>query len=69
MRRSLRSAGGWAPIPFHRHMLPQIAVDGVLVALAYYLAFQLRFDERLWHRYELLLERTIWWVASGGCWC
>ncbi len=44
-------------------MLPQIAVDGVLVALAYYLAFQLRFDEGLTHRYALLLERTIWWVV------
>ena len=47
-------------------MLPQIAVDGVLVALAYHLAFQLRFDEGLTHRYTLLLERTIWWVALGG---
>jgi FlaA1/EpsC-like NDP-sugar epimerase len=47
-------------------MLPQIAVDGVLVALAYFLAFQLRFDEGLTHRYSLLLERTIWWVALGG---
>ncbi len=47
-------------------MLPQIAVDGVLVALAYYLAFQLRFDDGLIHRYSLLLERTIWWVALGG---
>jgi FlaA1/EpsC-like NDP-sugar epimerase len=47
-------------------MLPQLAVDGVLVALAYYLAFQLRFDEGLTHRYSLLLQRTIWWVALGG---
>jgi FlaA1/EpsC-like NDP-sugar epimerase len=47
-------------------MLPQIAVDGVLVALAYYLAFQLRFDEGLTHRYSLLLERTIWWVVLVG---
>jgi FlaA1/EpsC-like NDP-sugar epimerase len=47
-------------------MLPQLAVDGVLVALAYYLAFQLRFDDGLTHRYSLLLERTIWWVALGG---
>ena len=47
-------------------MLPQIAVDGLLVALAYYLAFQLRFDEGLTHRYSLLLERTIWWVVLGG---
>ncbi|HXB64231.1 MAG TPA: nucleoside-diphosphate sugar epimerase/dehydratase [Solirubrobacteraceae bacterium] len=63
MRRRIRSA---APIPFHRHMLPQILVDGVLVAFAYYLAFQLRFDEGLPHHYVLLLERTIWWVALGG---
>jgi FlaA1/EpsC-like NDP-sugar epimerase len=47
-------------------MLPQIAVDGLLVALAYYLAFQLRFDEGLTHRYSLLLGRTIWWVVLGG---
>ncbi|MFI5004883.1 MAG: polysaccharide biosynthesis protein [Solirubrobacterales bacterium] len=47
-------------------MVPQIAVDGVLVALAYYLAFRLRFDGGLVHRYELLLERTIWWVVLGG---
>jgi FlaA1/EpsC-like NDP-sugar epimerase len=47
-------------------VLPQVVVDGVLVALAYYLAFSLRFDGALPHRYELLLERTIWWVALGG---
>ena len=33
-------------LPLHRHSLPQLAVDGVLVALAYYLAFQLRFEQR-----------------------
>ncbi len=47
-------------------MLPQLAVDGVLVALAYYLAFRLRFDAGLPHRYELLMERTIVWVVLGG---
>jgi FlaA1/EpsC-like NDP-sugar epimerase len=47
-------------------MLPQLAVDGVLVALAYYLAFYLRFDAGLPHHYELLMERTIWWVVLGG---
>jgi FlaA1/EpsC-like NDP-sugar epimerase len=47
-------------------MLPQIAVDGVLVALAYYSAFRLRFDGEFLHRYELLLARTIWWVVLGG---
>jgi FlaA1/EpsC-like NDP-sugar epimerase len=63
MHRRIRSV---AFVPLHRHVLPQIAVDGALVALAYYLAFQLRFDEGLAHRYSLLLGRTIWWVAVGG---
>jgi FlaA1/EpsC-like NDP-sugar epimerase len=63
MRRRIRSV---ALVPFHRHVLPQIAVDGALVALAYYLAFHLRFDQGLTHRYALLLERTIWWVTAGG---
>jgi FlaA1/EpsC-like NDP-sugar epimerase len=63
MRRRIRSV---ALVPFHRHVLPQIAVDGALVALAYYLAFHLRFDEGLTHRYSLLLTRTIWWVVAGG---
>jgi FlaA1/EpsC-like NDP-sugar epimerase len=63
MRRRIRSA---AFVPFHRHVLPQVAVDGALVALAYYLAFHLRFDAGLTHRYALLLERTIWWVLAGG---
>ncbi len=62
MRRRIRSAA----VPLHRRSLPQIGVDGALVALAYYLAFQLRFDEGLPHRYALLLERTIWWVLAGG---
>jgi FlaA1/EpsC-like NDP-sugar epimerase len=63
MRRRFRSV---ALIPFHRHVLPQIAMDGALVALAYYLAFQLRFDTGVAHRYALLLERTVWWVTAGG---
>jgi FlaA1/EpsC-like NDP-sugar epimerase len=63
MRRRIRSA---ALAPFHRHVLPQIAVDGALVAFAYYFAFHLRFDTGMTHRYALLLERTIWWVTAGG---
>ena len=68
MRRRIRAAA----LPIHRHSLPQLAVDGALVALAYYLAFALRFDDggsggsRLPHDYELLLERTIWWVLAGS---
>jgi FlaA1/EpsC-like NDP-sugar epimerase len=68
MRRRIRAAA----LPIHRHSLPQLAVDGALVALAYYLAFALRFDDggsggsRLPHDYELLFERTIWWVLGGS---
>jgi FlaA1/EpsC-like NDP-sugar epimerase len=61
MRRRLRSAA----FPLHRHSLPQLAVDGVLVALAYYLAFQLRFDHGPHGPYEHLRARTIWWVVIG----
>src|SRR5258708_23673226 len=57
MRRRLSSAA----FPLHRHSLPQIAVDGALVALAYYLAFQLRFDNGVKGSYSLLLGRTWWW--------
>ena len=62
MRRRIRSAA----LPLHRHSLPQLAVDGALVALAYYLAFQLRFDNGPTGHYALLRERTIWWVLLGG---
>src|ERR1700721_98220 len=44
MRRRMRSAA----IPVHRHALPQLVVDGVLVALAYFLAFWLRFAGHPW---------------------
>src|SRR2546423_1822697 len=40
MRRRIRSAA----FPVHRHSLPQLLVAGALVALAYFLAFRLRFD-------------------------
>jgi FlaA1/EpsC-like NDP-sugar epimerase len=62
MRRRIRSA----TFPLHRHALPQLAVDGVLVALAYYLAFQLRFEHGPTGYYEHLRERTIWWVLAGS---
>jgi FlaA1/EpsC-like NDP-sugar epimerase len=53
-------------LSLHRHSLPRLALDGALVALAYYLAFQLRFDSGPKGRYEILRERTIWWVLAGG---
>jgi FlaA1/EpsC-like NDP-sugar epimerase len=62
MRRRIRSA----TLPLHRHSLPQLAVDGALVALAYYLAFQLRFDSGPPSQYAHLREDTIWWVALGS---
>jgi FlaA1/EpsC-like NDP-sugar epimerase len=62
MRRRIRSAA----LPLHRHSLPQLAVDGALVALAYYLAFQLRFEHGPTGYYAVLRERTIWWVLAGS---
>jgi FlaA1/EpsC-like NDP-sugar epimerase len=68
MRRRIRAAA----LPIHRHSIPHLAVDGALVVLAYYIAFELRFDNgasghsQLPHDYELLRERTIWWVLAGS---
>jgi FlaA1/EpsC-like NDP-sugar epimerase len=55
MRRRFRSAA----LPLHRHSLPQLAVDGVLVALAYVLAYRFRFEELFPPRYEELLKATL----------
>ncbi|MGD1056280.1 MAG: nucleoside-diphosphate sugar epimerase/dehydratase [Solirubrobacteraceae bacterium] len=62
MRRRIRSAA----LPLHRHSLPQLAVDGALVAFAYYLAFQLRFTTKLPEHYSDLRADTIWWVLVGS---
>ncbi|HEX3432772.1 MAG TPA: nucleoside-diphosphate sugar epimerase/dehydratase [Solirubrobacteraceae bacterium] len=62
MRRRIRSAA----LPLHRHALVHLAVDGVLVALAYYLAFELRFNNGPNTYYSDLRERTIWWVLAGS---
>ncbi len=62
MRRRIRSAA----LPLHRHSLPQLAVDGALVALAYYLAFQLRFNDGPTRHYQELRSATIWWVLGGS---
>jgi len=57
MRRRLISAA----LPVHRHSLPQVALDAGLVALAYYLAYRLRFDgaSELPRPYGSLLSTTI----------
>jgi FlaA1/EpsC-like NDP-sugar epimerase len=62
MRRRIRSAA----LPLHRHSLPQLAVDGALVALAYYLAFQLRFNSGPPKHYAELRSATLWWVLGGS---
>jgi FlaA1/EpsC-like NDP-sugar epimerase len=59
MRRWYRSGA----FPVHRHSLLQLVIDGCLVALAYVLAFRLRFDEGVPHRYDLLRDQTILWVV------
>ena len=64
MRRRLRSAA----FPLHRHSLPQLVVDAALVALAYYLAFWLRFEGETGGiplRYHRLLTATWPWVVLG----
>jgi FlaA1/EpsC-like NDP-sugar epimerase len=59
MRRWYRSGA----FPVHRHSLVQLLVDGALVALAYMLAFELRFDNGIPRRYDLLRDETILWVV------
>src|SRR5215218_10099373 len=63
MRRRIRSA---AASSFHRHSLPQVAVDAGLVAVAYYLAYVLRFDGDVRPPYSELFERTIGFVVVGS---
>jgi FlaA1/EpsC-like NDP-sugar epimerase len=53
-------------IPVHRHSLVQVVADGLLVALSYLIAFELRFDGDLhgqYARYGHLFRNTIWWVV------
>src|SRR5688500_8921915 len=63
MRRGIRSA---AAHRFYRHTLPRVAVDAVLVAFAYYLAYWLRFDGDVPGLYSDLFERTLAFVVVGN---
>jgi FlaA1/EpsC-like NDP-sugar epimerase len=45
--------------------LAEVGIDALLVGLAWYLAFQLRFDQAFPNRYEELFEETIAWVIVG----
>jgi FlaA1/EpsC-like NDP-sugar epimerase len=65
MRRRLRSAA----FPIHRHALPQLAMDAGLVALAYYLAYRLRFDEGIPSWYMDLFWRTLAFAVVGSLCC
>ncbi len=63
MRRRIRSAA----FPVHRHALPQLVVDGLLVAFAYFLAFWLRFSDGFHGanaRYGHLLTASIAYVVA-----
>jgi FlaA1/EpsC-like NDP-sugar epimerase len=62
MRRRLRSA----TFPLHRHSLPQLGIDGVLVALGYFLAYRLRFDQGVPARYHDLFVATIGWAVASS---
>src|SRR4051794_13766206 len=59
MRRRLRSAA----VPLHRHSLLQLAIDGALVAAAFYLSFRLRFDAGVPEKYDRLFEAALPWVV------
>jgi FlaA1/EpsC-like NDP-sugar epimerase len=52
--------------PVYRNRVLQICADGVLVALAYYLAFRLRFLDRsdLPHRYWVLFAQSVGFVVA-----
>ena len=65
MRRRLRSAA----FPIHRHALPQLALDAGLVALAYYLAYRLRFDGGIPDYYSDLMWRTFAFAIVGSLVC
>src|ERR1700750_2009237 len=65
MRRRLLSAA----FPIHRHAAPQVALDAGLVALAYYLAYRLRFDGGIPPVYMDLFERTLAFAVVGSLVC
>ncbi|HEY6761026.1 MAG TPA: nucleoside-diphosphate sugar epimerase/dehydratase [Baekduia sp.] len=62
MRRRIRSAA----LPLHRHSLPQLGIDAALVALAYLLAFRLRFDGGIPSDYADLLAATLPYVVAAS---
>ena len=52
--------------PVYRNRVLQVIADGLLVALAFYLAFRLRFlDEGMPPRYEALFAQAVGFVVAG----
>ncbi len=51
-------------MPVTRHRLWQLAADAVMIAAAWYLAFQLRFDFEVPPWYERMLRETLWLVLA-----
>src|SRR6266480_3052677 len=45
--------------------LVQVTIDACIVALAWYLAFNLRFDAGIPHRYQELFSDTLVWIVVG----
>jgi FlaA1/EpsC-like NDP-sugar epimerase len=60
MRRRFRPAA----FPLRRHSIPQLAIDGLLVALALVLAYRLRFDRGIPEDYETLLRDSVAWTVA-----
>src|SRR5690349_21476508 len=65
MRRRLHRAA----FPIHRHAVPQVALDAGLVALAYYLAYRLRFDGGIPSKYFDLFQLTLAFAICGSVIC
>ncbi|TMM08006.1 MAG: polysaccharide biosynthesis protein [Actinobacteria bacterium] len=58
--RSLSPTGlGITLIPINRHRIWQLVADGLLVATAWWLAFELRFDHGVPPYYDTLFKRTL----------
>jgi FlaA1/EpsC-like NDP-sugar epimerase len=51
-------------IPITRHRLWQLAADAAMIAAAWYLAFQLRFDFEVPRFYETMLRETLLFVVA-----
>jgi FlaA1/EpsC-like NDP-sugar epimerase len=59
-----RTAGALWTVRALAHRLGQAAVDGALVLLAYWLAFQLRFDGEVPRRFARVFDDTAWLVVA-----